>query len=95
MTSKLAIQCVSNRTHNKPRPFWETIDLPDPPHTTILACALLTTEEYEPRTHNQATSCVDAPKWFQAMQEELDLHKDQNVWTIVPEPKIHNIVGCR
>jgi len=94
-TSKPARQRVRNRTHHKRRPFWETIDLPDPPHTTILACALLTTEEYEPRTHNQAMSCSDAPKWFQAMQEELDLRKDQNVWTIVPEPKNRNMVGCR
>jgi len=93
--SKPATQRVSNRTHHKPRPFWETIDLPDPPHTTILACALLTTEEFEPHTHNQAISCSDAPKWFQALQEELDLLKDQNVWTIVPEPKNRNIVGCR
>jgi len=61
----------------------------------ILACTLLTTEEYEPRTHNQAISCSDAPKWLQAMQEELDLLKDQNAWTIVPEPKNRNIVGCR
>jgi len=29
------------------------------------------------------------------MQEELDLLRDQNVWTIVPEPKDRNIVGCR
>jgi len=61
----------------------------------ILACSLLTTEEYEARTHNQAISCSDAPKWFQAMQEELDLLKGQNVWTIFPEPKNRNIVVCR
>jgi len=92
---KPAVQRVSNRTHHKPRPFWETIDLPDPPLTTLLACTLLTTAEYKPRTYNQAISCSDASKWFQEMQEELDLLKDQNVWTIVPEPKICNIVGCR
>jgi len=95
MISKPAIQQVSNGTHHKPRPFWETIDLPDPSHTKIFACTLLTTEEYKPRTHNEAISCLDAPKWFQAMQEELDLLKDQNVWTIVFELKNGNIVGCR
>jgi len=94
-TSNPATQRVSNRTHYKPRRFWETIDLPDPPHNTILACALITTEEDEPHTNNQAISCSDAPKWFQAMQEELDILIDQNVWTIVLEPKNRNIVDCR
>jgi len=29
------------------------------------------------------------------MQEELQLLSDQNVWTVVPTPLNHNIVGCR
>jgi len=94
-TSKPATQRVSNRTHYKPRPFWETIDLPAPAHTMVFAFALLTTEEYEPHTHKQAISSLDAHKQFQAKQEELDLLKVQNVWTIVPEAKNRNIIGCR
>ena len=29
------------------------------------------------------------------MKEELDILKEQNVWTMVPIPQNRNIVGCR
>jgi len=47
------------------------------PHT-LLATALAVSES-EPKTFKQATSCSDAPRWYTAMQEELDLMKEQNV----------------
>ena len=85
----------STRNRHQTRPFWEATTLSDPPEESILASALLVTEDYEPRTYKQATTCSDSAKWLQAMKEELDILKEQDVWTVVPTPQNRNIVGCR
>ena len=48
-----------------------------------------------PKTHLQATTGPDAPKWAQAMQDELSILADQNVWDFVPTPTNHNTVRSK
>jgi len=64
------------------------------PHT--LLATVLAISENEPKTFKQVTSCTNASRWYTAMQEELDLMKEQDIWTVIPilSPK-HNIVDCR
>lgn len=41
----------------------------------------------EPKTYKQAMNSPDAPKWEQAMKEELDSLKKLGTWILVPRPK--------
>ena len=64
---------VSTRNRHQTRPFWETTTLSDLPEESILASALLVTDDYEPRTYKQAITCSDSSNWLQPMKEELDI----------------------
>ena len=57
--------------------------------------ALMAADCNVPKTHLQATTGPDAPKWAQAMQDELSILADQNVWDFVPTPTNHNTVRSK
>jgi len=82
-----------------PNPIDQLIDQSagsdDKQHSSTLLATALAVNECEPTTFKQATSCADAPRWITAMQTELKLMKEQNVWTVVPIPSNHNIVDCK
>jgi len=84
-SSELPINESSSSSHTV------SIDLPYGLLTTALAV-----NKNEPKTFKQATECADSPRWYKAMQDELQLLADQAVWTVVPLPlPQHNIVGCK
>jgi len=64
-------------------------------HSTTLLATVLAVNECEPTMFKQATSYADAPRCITAMQTELKLMKEQNVWTVVPIPSNRNIVDCK
>jgi hypothetical protein len=57
--------------------------------------ALMAVDSQEPSNYKQAIACSDAPKWSDAMKDELKILMDQGVWEVVPTPANHNIVGSR
>ena len=64
---------------------------PNPPYEL----ALIAADANEPKTHLQASTGPDAPQWAKAMQDELQILADQNVWDVVPTPANRNIVGSK
>jgi len=89
----------SNSVNNSSNPQSsnsQSTNLDETTYLHILLATALAVSESEPKTFKQATSCADAPRWYTAMQEELDLMKEQDVWTVVLIPSSrHNIVDCR
>nr|QBH67592.1 OSJNBb0022P19.2 protein [Ustilago esculenta] len=49
----------------------------------------------EPRTILQAQCQPDWPKWQEAIQKELNLHQENNTWTVVNAPDNANIIGSQ
>ncbi|XP_031121052.1 uncharacterized protein LOC116024300 [Ipomoea triloba] len=48
--------------------------------------------QIEPKEIDEALS---DPSWIDAMQEELNQFKKNDVWELVPRPKSHNVVGTK
>ena len=69
------------------------MDLDDP--SAFIAIALLADIANKPTTYKQAMARDNSTKWDSAMKAELEAMKEQDVWTIVPEPKDRNIVGSK
>ncbi|CAI7728504.1 unnamed protein product [Closterium sp. NIES-53] len=49
----------------------------------------------DPRTHTEALASPDAPLWKQAMEKELALIKENDVFELVDPPKGAYLVGCK
>ena len=69
------------------------MELDDP--SVFIAIALLANIAHELTTYKQAMVRDDSTKWDSAMKAELEVMKEQDVWTIVPEPKNRNIVASK
>ncbi|CAI7832828.1 unnamed protein product [Closterium sp. NIES-53] len=58
------------------------------------AAYCFTTLGDDPRTHTEALASPDAPLWKQAMEKELALIKENDVFELVDPPKSAYSVGC-
>jgi len=68
-----------------------TLDHLEQTHMPLYELALMAADSHEPSTYQGP----DAPKWDQAMQAELKILADQNVWDVVTTPANRNIVGSK
>ena len=50
-------------------------------------------DDDEPRNVKEAQSCPDKKKWMQAMEEELESMKLNQVWELVDLPKGRKAIG--
>lgn len=51
--------------------------------------------EVEPVTFEEAMSCPERDAWVAAMESELESHRINGTWELVPLPKGRKLVGCR
>ena len=56
-----------------------------------MACATFVSQ-IEPK---RATDALNDESWYLAMQEELYGFERNNVWTLVPRPKSHSVIGTK
>jgi len=49
----------------------------------------------EPRSYEEALNSPDSDKWKEAIRKELDSHRENNTWTIVPKPHNRSLIGCK
>jgi len=47
----------------------------------------------EPQTYKEAVSSPQSAEWIQAMEEELESHKINGTWELVPRPSDQKIIG--
>ncbi|KAM3955568.1 uncharacterized protein ACR2FA_010514 [Aphomia sociella] len=52
-------------------------------------------EVIEPVTYEEAVTCNDKEKWQNAIQEELQSHKECKTWKLVERPENKQTVGCK
>ena len=51
--------------------------------------------ENDPETFSQAISCNESELWYNAMKDELDSMKSNEVWDLVELPKGVQAIGCK
>ena len=51
--------------------------------------------ENDPETFSQAISCNESELWYNAMKDELDSMKSNEVWDLVELPKGVQTIGCK
>ena len=51
--------------------------------------------ENDPETFSQAISCNESELWYNAMKDELDSMKSNEVWDLVELPKWVQAIGCK
>lgn len=51
--------------------------------------------EYEPDSYQEAVTGPDREEWKQAVQEELEAHKKNKTWTIVPREENQRLIDSR
>ena len=51
--------------------------------------------EYDPETFSQAISCKESDLWYNAMKDELDSMKSNEVWDLIELPQGVKAIGCK
>ena len=51
--------------------------------------------ENDPETFSQALSCKESNLWYNAMKDELDSIKSNEVWDLVELPQGAKLIGCK
>jgi len=58
-----------------------------------LACTAMTVEE--PQLYEEAVSGDHADHWKQAMEEEINSLRSNNIWSLIKMPKNGKILDCK
>lgn len=72
------------RQHVLPKHL-EDFDRGDSTKCTVDYCCRLTAI---PQTHEEAVSCAEAPKWREAMEDEMKSLHNNNTFTVVPHDEL-------
>ncbi|KAK8652301.1 hypothetical protein V6N13_061322 [Hibiscus sabdariffa] len=51
--------------------------------------------QYDPKTYQEAMSSPDSEKWLAAMRSEMDSMSENQVWTLVEPPQGVKPIGCK
>ncbi|CAL9071543.1 unnamed protein product, partial [Musa textilis] len=51
--------------------------------------------ENDPETFSQAMSCKESDLWYNAMKEEINSMKSNEVWDLVELPNEAKAIGCK
>ena len=51
--------------------------------------------ENDPETFSQALSCKESNLWYNAMKDELDSMKSNEVWDLIELPQGAKAIGCK
>lgn len=60
-----------------------------------LYSAMKTEKFYEPSTFDQAMSCPDSDKWYEAMVQELQSIEGNQTWEATELPRDRRAIGCK
>ena len=67
----------------------------NPPQRLIEHMNKVTTEQVEPTTYNEAMSSAEKEQWSKEMNEEINVLKNSDTWTLTELPEGKTAIGCK